>query len=855
MILAHARSTLLAAALAAALAACSGGGGGGGGEEPDPTGDPALDVAASVQAPASAAAGATVTVSYTVRNVGQKPAVWSAEVRFGHGTTPLTARAVIDREFGYTALQPGASESGTVELALEPELAGGDYQVTLKVTAGDDGHAGNDLATAALRVEGAACIDDAFEQDDLPELARVLPLGADMARNFCFDGADWGSFEARAGERLSVKLVSEVPVEARFTLVSPETAAGAFWTTDPGVPAAGTFEAPADGTYHVKVSPRWDGFGAGRSYTLAILPPRPDPAAEAVYVDGFHATPAGGVAGIRVDLVNGAFDMAAPVPVAIVLSDDAVLDPGDRELERVSFPAMTEGEWRYVDYLVPIPADAPPGERFVFAIVDPDGALAEVVEENNTSSGSAILLVAPECPGDAFEQDDRPTDAKPIVAGVRQARNHCEDAHDWVSFEAAAGEGFTVELEPSHRPQSLSARVVAPSGVVVAQAEESYGLVLAFTATESGTYRVEAGADYFGDWQDYWLTLQVARPDLTCGSPYVSSTSHVPGGLLRVYPGYVNRSPTPSGPFQIGLYLSRDEVLDPFDLALGEVTIAGAAQGSFAGPDTLLSLPADVGAGAWSLLAMADPANLVPELFEGADNVSPPTPLTIDPLACAPDGLEPDDLPAQARPLPLDTPQLRNHCDDRRDWVSVAVTQGDPLAVRLDQGNGAGTALEVRAADGTTRLASGNDAVFWRADRTGTVLVCAGCTESPAPSAPASYRLTAGLCPPDANEPDDLVAQARPIPVPGASALNGCDRTKDWLVFDAVEGARYTLTVTTTGSAAAPTARFTDATGFPLSVTRGELTAAASGPVHVEVTPPAWPTLLDSGYTIAVSVR
>lgn len=841
------------AMVAAIATAC--GGGGGGDPGPGPTGDPRLDLAASVTAHGPAAAGDTVTIEYTIRNLGTVPSPWVAEIRFGHGTTPWAALTPVTTAFGLALLEPGQSAVKTTQVSLPAGLAGGAYQVAVLVRAGQDGHPENDLGAGALPVTGPACADDAFEADDVPDQARPQTVGQVVQRNFCFDTSDWTAVELQAGEQIGLAL--EVAAgSASLSITPPGSTSGSMLLTTQtaGVPVVKRYTAGAAGTYLLGVTSS-GGSGPGREHTLSVLPARPNPRPIGLYDEAYNGTPVGGVASLRVDLENHGYAMTGPVEVEFVLSADPVLDQADRRLGRRAFPALAEDEWKYLTFQVPIPPDVTPGSWYVLAVVDPDDVLPELVEDDNLSPAATLWLGTPECAGDAFEQDDEPAAATPVQLGVTQARNHCEDGHDWVRITAAAGEAFTAEAQPGNRPQYLSLRVLDPAGVEVAEVHDYNGVVLTFTAAVAGEYRLEAGATSFGDWQDYALTVNRAQPDLQAWAGSMAGTPWVPGGLVHVRLDYQNLSATPSGPFTIGLWLSRDTVLDPGDLLVAEADIAGATRGVHGGPEVAVALPPDLGTGTWWLIGMADPAGLVPELNE-ANNSAPGWEVQVLAPLCAPDAFEPDDLPAQALPLPFATPQLRNHCDDQRDWTAVQVTAGDPLAVRLDQDDGSGFDVDLYDADGTTFLRGGWNGFFWVADRTGTVLVCAGCDDARASRAPATYRLTADLCPPDAAEPDDAVAAASVVQPGVAAARNQCDGTIDWMKFQATAGRRYSLAVASPSAAARPTARFCDATGFPLATNQqGDLQPAADGEVWIEVRPPMTAPLLESSYTLTLTER
>ena len=55
------------------------------------------------------------------------------------------------------------------------------------------------LTAHQVTVNGAACIDDSFEDDDNSASATTIALGESQDHNFCFDNSDWLKFDAVEG--------------------------------------------------------------------------------------------------------------------------------------------------------------------------------------------------------------------------------------------------------------------------------------------------------------------------------------------------------------------------------------------------------------------------------------------------------------------------------------------------------------------------------------------------------------------------------------------------------------------------------------------------------------------------------
>lgn len=103
----------------------------------------------------------------------------------------------------------------------------------------------------------------------------------------------------------------------------------------------------------------------------------------------------------------------------------------------------------------------------------------------------ALSSVAPKCGQDAFEPNDRRTDAKPLVARTADAIVCAHDT-DWFYFEAVKGETYRVALfydrgQVPERPTVFAPRRhVAVGTGYVGQGE----LGVSFLARRSGRHRI-----------------------------------------------------------------------------------------------------------------------------------------------------------------------------------------------------------------------------------------------------------------------------------------------------------------------------------------------------------------------------
>lgn len=112
-----------------------------------------------------------------------------------------------------------------------------------------------------ITISAPLCTADAYEQDDLAQLAQQVSLGASQARNFCDDKFDWMKVDLTQGQSVVFQQNSFNTINFQLygsdqeTLIVDSVSDFLHW------------EATAAGTYYVKAT---GGFGAGTDYTLDV---------------------------------------------------------------------------------------------------------------------------------------------------------------------------------------------------------------------------------------------------------------------------------------------------------------------------------------------------------------------------------------------------------------------------------------------------------------------------------------------------------------------------------------------------------------------------------------------------------
>ncbi|MFN0243836.1 MAG: CARDB domain-containing protein [Planctomycetota bacterium] len=196
-------------------------------------------------------------------------------------------------------------------------------------------------------------------------------------------------------------------------------------------------------------------------------------------------------------------------------------------------------------------------------------------------------------------------------------------------------------------------------GVLASGTSSSGGGTLTVPAsTTAGTYYVGAWADDAASIVELSETnnARVASGTLTVSSAVlpnlvVSALTFTPaaavaGETIDVSDTVRNIGNAPSGAFQVGIYLSSDALVTPFDRLLGLRAVTALAAGASASSGGSLTLPLNLTAGSYFVGAIVDPGGAANELDEldnarvaGAqlDVSAPPRPdLSIGALSFAP---------------------------------------------------------------------------------------------------------------------------------------------------------------------------------------------------------------------------
>ena len=245
------------------------------------------------------------------------------------------------------------------------------------------------------------------------------------------------------------------------------------------------------------------------------------------------------------------------------------------------------------------------------------------------TSDSAYVIGAPGSAVVAIVSDDVPSDL--VVRSV--------------TAPALAGAGATITVSDTTANQGSGSATASTTGlylsnnVLLDSKDPSVGTrtVPALTAggsntgatavtipdgTAPGTYYILAKADSAGviaETQESnntkWSNAILVGPDLVV-SGVTAPSAAAPGGSIVVGDTTLNRGGGATAAASTSFYLSTNLIFDASDVPLGARSVDGLAAGAASAGTTTLTIPAEIAAGTYYIVAQADSANAVAEAVE-----------------------------------------------------------------------------------------------------------------------------------------------------------------------------------------------------------------------------------------------
>jgi hypothetical protein len=392
--------------------------------------------------------GGIINVSDTVRNQGFADAgSFDVSVYISNDATVTTADTLIGTRT-VTSLGANQTSSGSwLEYALPMPLADGTYYLATIVnpTGTNELVTSNNTSTVLpiTILNPTTCSADMYELDSTySATTNTIVVGAAaQAHNHCQDTSDWMKFTAEAGKDYSVRVVRTSGFDSPCAQI---------YGTDGATLLSGAcnravdWHASVSGTYYIEVT---GSVGNANEYTVQLQPQLPD-LAESLMIN-WPTVVAGGILNVSDIVSNPGYAAAGPFAIGVYRSLDSAVTNTDTLVAVRSLASLSvqTSFWdtNQASHSVPFPKSLPTGTYYLAAIADHAGAVTELNEANNTSTPIAVIVTAPSCSWDAYEDDDNTTSAKTIAAEETQSRNFCDDTIDWVSFTPSASGAYVAD--------------------------------------------------------------------------------------------------------------------------------------------------------------------------------------------------------------------------------------------------------------------------------------------------------------------------------------------------------------------------------------------------------------------------
>ena len=386
-----------------------------------------------------------------------------------------------------------------------------------------------------------------FEPNDTMDQARGIPIGT-LQRHYFEESedVDWVKFRAWAGIEYTIRTLDLDDTNATKLWLYDEDGVWPLRMSPPGNPAAtiDSWEAPADGTYFIKVAhPKYQGGQGGEGFAYSLHVSEWDPCsdgyepdntrddAKPITIDGvpqshtFHGPCGGDVDWVKFDAVTG--KMYTIQTSGLGSGNDTVLclydanDANEDEIvcndDNVGYPPASRIDW----------VATAPGTYYVkVSPFNPctDGCDLSYdlkVVEAETAPPPTPTPPPGDCTDD-FEPDDVRGRAEPIVVnGESQYRSfHAAGDEDWVKFWAFAGNQYTIRTLDLSPGNDTVLCLYTPEEICHDDNDAPHDLAstIVWSPTASGTYYAKVSpADSVPGCRTYSLVITSA---VSCKDEY-----------------------------------------------------------------------------------------------------------------------------------------------------------------------------------------------------------------------------------------------------------------------------------------------------------------------------------------------
>ena len=304
--------------------------------------------------------------------------------------------------------------------------------------------------------------------------------------------------------------------------------------------------------------------------------------------------------------------------IGLYLSEDEIITTNDLRLATRSVTGPAAGQTNTATTTVTIPLTTPPGTYHLGAIADCQDKVVEISKANNALASAPIeIVVGPDLAVVALEGP-----ARAGTGGTLSVTNAVQNVG--TGNPGSVTVGLYLSLDPVITPDDLRLTSRSLSGPAPGQTNTAATAVTIPLTTPPGAYYLGAIADY----QDKIVEVSetnnalasapieiVPGPDLAAITAQGPSTAGT-GEIIMFTNAVQNVGTGNPGSVTVGLYLSFDALITTNDLRLATRTLSGSTPGQMHTANTSVTIPLSLSPGTYHLGVIADYQDAVVEASE-----------------------------------------------------------------------------------------------------------------------------------------------------------------------------------------------------------------------------------------------
>ncbi|MFC6222905.1 CARDB domain-containing protein [Hymenobacter artigasi] len=360
------------------------------------------------------------------------------------------------------------------------------------------------------------------------------------------------------------------------------------------------------------------------STTIQVVAPGIDLQISQVFMNLTSVAPGTSV-GVTSYIFNSGNTTSPSSNVGYYLSSNTTLDANDVLMSTTTGGQLGANQSSTSYSSVTVPTGTAAGNYYLLAVADPTNVVSETNENNNvgyyqfTVTGPFTGIIVP------YSGSNTVTTCNTTVYDHGGFGNYSDNANGTLtinpgtansriqlSFNSFVVEGCCDRLMIYDGPNAQSpllATLTAMPSLPIMATNSTGALTLVFTSDGSVTY---AGFDAAVT----CVAAPVVLPDLLLTQIGASPSSVPAGGNLSLSATVANQGGGSAASSAVGYYLSTNQTLDASDILLGSSAGTSLAASASATRQLVAAVPASVTPGAYYVLFIADPLNVVAESNE-----------------------------------------------------------------------------------------------------------------------------------------------------------------------------------------------------------------------------------------------